>query len=69
MIANPETVRAMNHLRQEFNERRPIFWELYRMDGAERPITAFGGQRDDGTITLGQLRRLFRCIVTEGYGE
>ena len=58
----------MDHLRQHYAQQTPIYWQLYRLareEHAARNIASFGGERDDGTLTLAQLQRLMVAIRNE----
>lgn len=55
-------------LQQRCRERRPIFWELYRLawqEGREISIIDLPGERDDGTLTARQFRKYGQHIRTE----
>lgn len=60
--------QMLRRLVRQYNERRPIFWELYRLawpEGYEIEMANLGGERDDGALSMRQVRELSRHIRAE----
>lgn len=60
--------QQIKRLIEAYRIRRPIFWELYRMawsEGWEVSATQFGAERDDGALTMRQVRRYGQYIRAE----
>lgn len=60
--------RVVGRLGHHYDQRRAIFWELYRQardEGQQRSASSFGSERDDGVLSLQQLQRLTRWVIAE----